>query len=143
MSTRTIPSGWTDCPRGCGYFLAECPKCGHAKPSLESLAQTFDDAVAVTDERQLQNDALAWLRYNGAKAIVWHAMNKKTTCGEGVADFVFLWRGRFVAAEAKVGNRQPTEAQAAFLREAIDGGGIAFVFRSVGELHARLSEIRP
>lgn len=111
-----------------------------AQKATEARAEeVFDDAVAkFTVERELQNSAYKWLLLNGATGIVWHAMSAKTTCHKGVSDFIFCWKGRYVAAEAKVGNRRQTSQQADFLLNVKAAGGVAFVFRSLDELKANL-----
>lgn len=139
--TREIPPGLKLCPSCGNHFGASvCPKCGPAKegPSLE---QVFEDAEQVTSERQLQQDAYKWLVLNGAGGIVWSGMHKATTVLSGTADFVFCWRGRYVAAEAKIGRNEPRQNQVDFLESAKRAEGISFVFRSVAELRANLEKL--
>lgn len=141
----TIPGKYIECPSCHRYNhpSANCP-CGHAKGKSKdepSLEQVFDSAIDVSSERELQGETYNWLSQNGAVAIIWHAMNKPTTCFSGVSDFVFLFRKTFVAAEAKCGANKATEAQQKYIDDVNANGGVGFVFRSVEELKARLSEL--
>lgn len=142
-----IPANWIQCPscKAWSHPAAKlCSKCGSAKEyeTQSSLARAFEDAENVSSERQLQNDSFAWLSQNGASAIVWHfRMDKATTCFSGVSDFVFLFRGKFVAAEAKIGANKATKAQQEYIDAVNANGGIGFVFRSVDELRANLEQI--
>lgn len=56
----------------------------------------------------------------------------------GLADLIGWHRGRFVALEGKIGRRQPTPEQVAFLDLVRRAGGLAGVVRSVEEAEAAL-----
>lgn len=142
-----IPVGWTACP-SCGAYdppsAKHCGKCGQPKGKSKdepSLERVFEDAENVSSERELQQDACKWLLLNGAGGIVWSGMHKATTVLSGTADFVFCWRGHYVAAEAKIKNNQPRQNQLDFLESAKRADGISFVFRSVDELRAKLQAL--
>ena len=57
----------------------------------------------------------------------------------GASDvFAILDRGRFLAAEAKIGSNQPSEDQRRFMIDVNRAGGLAFPYWSLGEFIERM-----
>lgn len=52
----------------------------------------------------------------------------------GIPDIIVCYKGRFIAFECKVGNKQPTVLQVLTIRKIIKAGGYALVVRTVEEV---------
>jgi len=64
----------------------------------------------------------------------WKSWQGPMSQPKGVADIIGCYKGRFIAIEVKVGSRQLTPQQAAFLSQVERAGGCAFVARSVKDV---------
>jgi hypothetical protein len=106
-------------------------------------------------ETDLVRACLAWLALNRIPAWRQNAgaatatSNGKTRyvrfCGaDGVSDILGLLppTGRMLAVECKVGKRQVTAQQAAFLAKVAEAGGLALVVRDLLELVGEIESLR-
>ena len=100
------------------------------------------ELVSTAIKELLLRGVLAWREQSGSVQTKWNTHLKLAP--KGTSDIVGCLppNGRFLAAEAKTGNRKTTPEQDRFLKVIKEAGGVAFVFRSIEELHRKLDGIQ-
>jgi hypothetical protein len=109
-------------------------------PSGRTPAEARAAAVA-KDERELQRQVANYLRLLG----VWFSqarMDRRTTATVGTPDFVFPYRGRYIAWETKCPWSRSLRPEQAFAREGIERqGGEWRLITTLAEAQAHLREM--
>ena len=62
------------------------------------------------------------------------------TSAKGCSDILGVYRGRFIAVEAKIPGNKPTPDQRDFLDQVAKKGGLALVIRDVADLAAAIEK---
>ena len=94
--------------------------------------RTGSEVVAageVKSEKALHEQVKGWLDRKGV-SYVHGRMDKKSTVGVGVSDFVICWKGRFVAVELKTKTGKVRETQLLWGERVKENGGEFAVIRS-------------
>ncbi len=81
-----------------------------------------DIIAAIKEYLKTINNCFYWKEHGGQYGVA------------GIPDIIVCYRGRFIAFECKVGNKQPTVLQAVTIRKIIKAGGYALVVRTVEEV---------
>lgn len=103
-----------------------------------------------TPEKHIENSILSFLKMN--RILAWknesvgvfdpkrgkYRLKRGAHRKVGVSDILGIFQGQFLAIEVKTQKGKATPAQAEFLEEVNQNGGIGFVARSIDEVKERL-----